>query len=62
MTFATFQVLHSRPSTDRASLTSSLSLIGPFTPVSPETRSVLLRSRAVLPYRAVRKHLGAVGE
>jgi hypothetical protein len=26
------------------------------------TMSVLLRSRTVLPYRAVRKHLGAVGE
>src|SRR5215472_14136431 len=28
----------------------------------PETPSVLLRSRLVLPYRVVRKHLGAVGE
>jgi hypothetical protein len=28
----------------------------------PETLPVLLRSRATLPYRAVRKHLGAVGE
>src|SRR3984893_10702586 len=28
----------------------------------PETLSVLLRSRIVLPYRAIRKHLGAVGE
>src|ERR1035438_8642883 len=28
----------------------------------PQTVSVLLRSRAVLPYRAVRKHLGSVGE
>src|SRR5215470_4635852 len=27
-----------------------------------ETLPVLLRSRTVLPYRAVRKHLGAVGE
>jgi hypothetical protein len=27
-----------------------------------ETLPVLLRSRAVLPYRAIRKHLGAVGE
>jgi hypothetical protein len=26
------------------------------------TLPVLLRSRAVLPYRAIRKHLGAVGE
>src|ERR1700674_877219 len=30
--FAALQVLHSRPSTDRASLAPSLSLIGPFTP------------------------------
>jgi hypothetical protein len=28
----------------------------------PETLPVLLWSRIVLPYRAVRKHLGAVGE
>jgi hypothetical protein len=28
----------------------------------PETPPVLLRSRVVLPYRAIRKHLGAVGE
>src|ERR1700740_3710630 len=28
----------------------------------PQTVSVLLRSRVVLPYRAVRKHLGSVGE
>src|SRR5713101_6033264 len=28
----------------------------------PKTPPVLLRSRAVLPYRAVRTHLGAVGE
>src|SRR6266403_523042 len=60
--FAALQVLHRRPSTDRASLTPSLSLIGSFAPVSPETLSVLLRSRVVLPYRAVRKYLGTVGE
>ena len=60
--FTALQVLHSRPSTDRASLATSLSLIGLLTPVHLETLPVLLRSRAVLPYRAIRKHLGAVGE
>src|ERR1700737_2167274 len=34
--FVVLGVLHSRPSTDRASLTFSLSLIGPLTSVSPE--------------------------
>src|SRR5437667_6029365 len=62
VTFITLQVLCSRPTTDRASLAPSLSLIGSFTPVPPETLPVLLRSRVVLPYRAARKHLGAVGE
>src|SRR5664279_2141844 len=57
--FTALEVLHSRPSTDRASLATSLSLIGLLTPVPPETLPVLLRSRAVLPYRAIRKHLGA---
>src|SRR6516225_4659330 len=33
--FAALQVLHSRPSTDRASLATSLALIGLLTPVSP---------------------------
>src|SRR6516162_10825787 len=33
--FAALQVLHSRPSTDRASLATSLSLIGLLTPVPP---------------------------
>ena len=60
--FTALEVLHSRPSTDRASLAISLSLIGLLTPVPPETLSVLLRSRITLPYRAIRKHLGAVGE
>jgi hypothetical protein len=60
--FTALVVLHSRPSTDRASLAISLSLIGLLTPVPPETLSVLLRSRVFLPYRAIRKHLGAVGE
>jgi hypothetical protein len=41
---------------------TSLSLIGRLTPMHLETLPVLLRSRAVLPYRAIRKHLGAVGE
>src|SRR5215472_4385832 len=61
-TFIALEVLFSRPTTDRASLTTSLALIGPLTPMPPETRPVLLRSRTVLPYRAVRKHRGAVGE
>src|SRR4051794_21676229 len=60
--FTALVVLHSRPSTARASLATSLSLIGPLTPVPPGALPVLLRSRVVLPYRAVRKHLGAVGE
>src|ERR1700733_1844485 len=60
--FTALVVLHSRPSTDRASLAISLWLIGLLTPLPPETLSVLLRSRIVLPYRAIRKHLGAVGE
>jgi hypothetical protein len=59
---AALQVLHSGPSTGRASLATSLPLIGLLTPVHPETLPVLLRSRAVLLYRAIRKHLGAVGE
>src|ERR1022692_2715012 len=33
--FAMLEVLHSRPSTDRASLATSLSLIGLLTPVPP---------------------------
>ena len=59
--FAALQVPFSGPTTDRASLAISLSLIGPLTPMHREILPVLLRSRAVLPYRA-RKHLGAVGE
>src|ERR1039458_8658834 len=34
-TFTALEVLHSRPSTDRASLATSLSLIGLLTPVPP---------------------------
>src|SRR5438874_8953807 len=62
VTFITLQVLCSRPTTDRASLAPSLSLIGSLPRCRPETLPVLLRSRVVLPYRAARKHLGAVGE
>src|SRR5215469_7312397 len=47
--FNAFVVLHSPPSTDKASLATSLSLIGLFTPVQPETLPVFLRSRIVLP-------------
>src|SRR5664279_4136386 len=39
-----------------------LRLWGCFSRCHPRTRQVLLGSRADLPYRAVRKHLGAVGE
>src|SRR5580692_7680649 len=35
MAFTTLQVPFSRPTTDRASLATSLSLIGPLTPVPP---------------------------
>src|SRR6266478_700162 len=35
VTFTTLQVLFSRPTTDRASLATSLMLIGPLTPVPP---------------------------
>src|SRR5215831_13296357 len=49
------QVLFSWPTTDRASLATSLSLIGPLTPGYPETLPGLPKSHAVLPYRAVRK-------
>ncbi len=59
---AALQVPCSGPTTDRPSLPTSLPLIGLLTPVHLKTLSVLLRSRVVLPYRAVRKHLGAVGE
>src|SRR3954469_5216802 len=54
--FTALLVLHSRPSTDRASLALSLSLIGPLTLVPTRDSAILLRSRAVLPYRAARKH------
>jgi hypothetical protein len=62
VTFITLQVPFGSPTTDKASLATSLTLIGLLTPVSPGTLPVLLRSRVVLLYRAVRKHLGAVGE
>src|ERR1039457_4522785 len=60
--FTVLVVLFGSPTTDRASLPISLSLIGSLTPMLLGTLPVLLRSRAVLPYRAIRKHLGAVGE
>src|SRR5215472_15855799 len=60
--FTALGVLHSRPSTGRASLAISLSLIGMLFQCHLETPPVLLRSRVTLPYRAIRKHLGAVGE
>jgi hypothetical protein len=60
--FTVLEVLFGSPTTDRASLPISLSLIGSLTPHTAGTLPVLLRSRIVLPYRAIRKHLGAVGE
>src|ERR1035438_5090442 len=63
---AAFAALHryhlGGPTTGPASLPFSLPLIGSLTAVPPADRPVLLRSRAVLPYRAVRNHLGTVGE
>src|SRR5450755_368010 len=64
---AAFTALHryhsGGPTTGPASLPFSLPLIGSLTAVAlPQTWPVLLRSRVVLPYRAVRKHLGSVGE
>jgi hypothetical protein len=60
--FTVLEVLFGSPTTDRASLPISLSLIGSLIPYRRGTLPVLLRSRVVLPYRAVRKHLGAAGE
>src|SRR6266540_2566534 len=51
--FPALEVLHSRPSTDRTLLAISLALIGCLLRCHPQTLSVLLRSRAVLPYRAI---------
>ena len=60
--FTALEVLFGSPTTGRASLPTSLSLIGSLTPILPGTLPVLLRSRITLPYRAICKHLGAVGE
>src|SRR5437660_6584687 len=68
-TFTALEVLHSRPSTDRASLATSLSLIGLLTPVPPGdpasppevTRCSSVPCHACVRKR-IRKHLGAVGE
>src|SRR4029453_9004267 len=54
--FCLLQVLRSSPTTDRAPLPISLSLIGSLPPEPPKALSVLLRSRAILPYRAARNH------
>src|SRR5438876_6733406 len=58
VTFITLQVLCSRPTTDRASLALSRSLIGPLPRSRPDTLPVLLRSRLGLPYSAARSLLG----
>jgi hypothetical protein len=60
--FTVFEVLFGSPTTDRASLPISLSLIRSLIPIPRGTLPVLLRSRVVLLYRAIRKHLGATGE
>jgi hypothetical protein len=48
--------LRSSPTTGRAPLPTSLTLIGPLPPEPLKTLPVLLRSRAILPYRAARNH------
>src|SRR5690349_4027292 len=50
-------VPRSRPTTGRAPLPTSLSLIGSLPPEPPKTLPVRLRSRTILPYRAARNHL-----
>src|SRR5712691_8340717 len=52
--FRLLQVPRSSPTTGRAPLPTSLSLIESLPPEPPETLPVLLRSRAILPYRAAR--------
>jgi hypothetical protein len=54
--FAPLQVVRSSPTTGRAPLPTSLTLIGPLPPEPLKTLPVLLRSRAILPYRAARNH------
>src|SRR5450755_3801679 len=57
---AAFTALHryhsGGPTTGSVPLPFSLTLIGSLPAVPPADRPVLLRSRVVLPYRAVRKH------
>ena len=57
-----FQVLLRSPTPAGASLPTSLPLIGLFTRLLAETPTGLLGSRMILPYRAVSKHLGTMGE
>src|SRR6202047_324635 len=59
--FHLLQVPRSSPTTGRAPLPTSLSLIGSLPPEPPEILPVLLRSHAILPYRAARNHLGSGG-
>src|SRR6516162_4149632 len=58
---AALQVLFGGPTTDRASLPTFATAYRVAYSSCPETLSVLLGSHAVLPSRAIRKHLGAVG-
>src|SRR6516164_7183962 len=54
--FRLLQVPRSSPTTGRAPFPTSLSLIGSLPPEPPEILPVLLRSHAILPYRAARNH------
>ena len=59
---ATGQVLLRSPTPGGASLSISLSLIGSLTWLKTRIPAGLLGSRMNLPYRAVSKHLGTMGE
>ena len=58
----TLQVLLRSPTPACASLPTSLPLIGLLTRFKTRTQTGLLGSRMNLPYRAVSKHLGTMGE
>lgn len=59
--FTALWVLLGRPTARHFSLPTSLALIGSVPRCHPRPRRALPGSRTDLPYRAVRKHLGAVG-
>ncbi|MGA9808046.1 MAG: hypothetical protein WBQ56_10175, partial [Candidatus Sulfotelmatobacter sp.] len=61
--FTALQVLLGSPTTGEASLALSLGAYRlAYRGATRELAPVLPRSRAALPYRAARKHLGTVGE